>query len=379
VSKQETTEAVIDRPNIEEAFVSDDDFALAASFIIIDQPSPRRQTLTWLQRSGQVRVPITNPSKIPVTVEVEVVVDGSPCQVAIQLPTGEVVPTNQLEINLEPDETIAPVIFLTPLARSLFSPQRETHVCYIRVVPRDEITSPYRLKAHLRTEPIIGPGWPIMVVAAILILLSVTLVSQLTEATNPAETTPKRWFAPMKKEPIAPEPAPLLSEAEPIEAEPDVVNYEAIFKEVAAQYKLDWRVLAEQAYWESRMDRYAVGAYQEAGLMQIYPTTWQEWSQKVGVTDPFDPYSNILVGAAYMAFLRDHFQSIGHPEDHWMLIAYNWGPVNLHQLLQSGGTWQTVPDGPRQYSQDILQAAETAQIRPEIHTLLQQQLAPVQD
>jgi soluble lytic murein transglycosylase-like protein len=141
-----------------------------------------------------------------------------------------------------------------------------------------------------------------MVVAAILILLSVTLVSQLTEATNPAESTPKRWFAPMKKEPIAPEPAPLLSEAEPIEAEPDVVNYEAIFKEVAAQYKLDWRVLAEQAYWESRMDRYAVGAYQEAGLMQIYPTTWQEWSQKVGVTDPFDPYSNILVGAAYMAF-----------------------------------------------------------------------------
>jgi soluble lytic murein transglycosylase-like protein len=91
------------------------------------------------------------------------------------------------------------------------------------------------------------------------------------------------------------------------------------------------------------------------GLMQIIPTTWNEWAPRVGARDPFDPYSNVLVGATYLAFLRDHFQRRGHAEPHWMLVAYNWGPANLESLLDNNGNWGDIPAPQRQYALEILQ------------------------
>jgi soluble lytic murein transglycosylase-like protein len=152
------------------------------------------------------------------------------------------------------------------------------------------------------------------------------------------------------------------------------MTYEDIFKEIALQYDLDWRILAEQAYWESRLDPYAIGASQEMGLMQIYPTTWQEWSQKLDVTDPFDPYSNALVGAAYLAFLRDYFKALGHSEAYWMLVAYNWGPDNLNKLLTGSGDWLQIPVRTRQYSLGILEAASSGTMRTGLFEQLQQQV-----
>jgi hypothetical protein len=169
----------------------------------------------------------------------------------------------------------------------------------------------------------------------------------------------------------------VVGEYDPHALPPGYMTYEEIFKEVAAQYNLDWRILAEQSYWESRLDPGAIGASQEMGLMQIYPTTWQEWSAKLDVTDPLDTYSNILVGAAYLAYCRDYFKSLGHSEAYWMLVAYNWGPNNLHQLLQTDRDWFLIPPRTRQYSLGILEAAGATTLRPEMVERLQQQ-APVQ-
>jgi hypothetical protein len=138
----------------------------------------------------------------------------------------------------------------------------------------------------------------------------------------------------------------------------NVMSYEAMFKEVAQDYDLDWRMLAEQAYQESRLDPWNLGDKREIGLMQIMPATWNEWAPKVGATDPWDPYSNVLVAAAYLDYLKGYCSDVGYPGDECMLVAYNWGPHNLRQLVDNGGDWGQVPAKVRHYAYDILQATE---------------------
>lgn len=136
------------------------------------------------------------------------------------------------------------------------------------------------------------------------------------------------------------------------------ITYEQMFQEIAAEYDLDWRLLARQAYRESGLNPKAVGLANDMGLMQILPSTWEEWAPRLGVSDPFDPYSNVLVGAAYLDFCRDYFSELGYTDPHWMLVAYNWGPYNLDQHLRNGGDWNQVPTLSRQYALDILQTSE---------------------
>jgi membrane-bound lytic murein transglycosylase MltF len=142
------------------------------------------------------------------------------------------------------------------------------------------------------------------------------------------------------------------------------MTYEEMFRRIAREYDLDWRLLAEQAYWESQLDPRAIGEFNEAGLMQILPATWYEWAPKLGVSDPLDPYSNTLVAAAYLAFLRDYCNDRGYAEAHWMLVGYNWGPDNLRQVIDKNGGWDQVPAETRYYVLSILRATETGVISP---------------
>ena len=91
--------------------------------------------------------------------------------------------------------------------------------------------------------------------------------------------------------------------------------------------------------------------------MQVIPSTWNEWAPKVDVFDPFDPYSNIVVGAAYLAYVRDFCIKQGHPDPKWMLVAYNWGPGRLKQFWDDGDRWSEVPATQRNYAIKILDMA----------------------
>jgi membrane-bound lytic murein transglycosylase F len=144
--------------------------------------------------------------------------------------------------------------------------------------------------------------------------------------------------------------------------------YEDLFQKIAAEYSLDWHLLMEQAYRESRFDPLAVGKASDMGLMQILPSTWDEWAPKVGVFDPFDPESNIRVAAALLAWLHGQLTKVGRPEPYWILAAYNWGIGNVLRLLKAGGDWSQVPKARQDYANDIILAAEAnslaAQIEP---------------
>ena len=134
--------------------------------------------------------------------------------------------------------------------------------------------------------------------------------------------------------------------------------YEDICQKIAAEFQLDWHLLVEQAYRESRFDPLAVGKANDMGLMQILPANWNDWAPKVGAFDPFDPESNIRVAAALLAWLRDQLSKQGRPESYWMLAAYNWGIGNVLKLLKAGDTWLQVPPERQAYANDIILAAE---------------------
>jgi membrane-bound lytic murein transglycosylase F len=136
------------------------------------------------------------------------------------------------------------------------------------------------------------------------------------------------------------------------------VAYESIFSRIATEYGLDRHLLSEQAYRESRYDPYAVGAADDLGLMQILPSTWDEWAPKIGVYDPFDPDSNVRVSAAYQAWIREQLTPLGRTERYWVLVAYNWGIGNVLRLLRSGGHWSDIPSVRQDYAIGIVLAAE---------------------
>ena len=134
--------------------------------------------------------------------------------------------------------------------------------------------------------------------------------------------------------------------------------YLEIFKGIAAEFGLNWRMLLEQAWRESRWDPNAVGGAGEYGLMQIHPATWDEWASELDLSDPFDPDSNVRLAAAYWVWLREQMVARRRREDYWLLAAYNWGIGNVLDLLDSGSTWDAVPPEVQDYTYDIILAAE---------------------
>jgi membrane-bound lytic murein transglycosylase F len=167
--------------------------------------------------------------------------------------------------------------------------------------------------------------------------------------------------------PGAPAPDPIAYPSPPLQPPPAIrqqrpttaMTYRQLFQEVAISYDLNWRMLAAQAYVESGFDALALGNSGALGLMQIMPATWREWSPTVDVSDPFDAYSSVLVAAIYLDFLRKELGELGHPQQEWMLVAYNWGVDHLTDHLQAGLGWDELPTSTRQYAQDVLRIAET--------------------
>lgn len=77
------------------------------------------------------------------------------------------------------------------------------------------------------------------------------------------------------------------------------------------------------------------------GLMQLEPETYREMAARYGLgPDPFNPYDNIMAGAAY---IHEMYQIYGSPG---FLAAYDAGPGRLDNYLDYK---QALPDQTRQY------------------------------
>jgi membrane-bound lytic murein transglycosylase F len=95
------------------------------------------------------------------------------------------------------------------------------------------------------------------------------------------------------------------------------------FKEAAAEYELDWRLLAAMGYQESKWDPGAVSFTGVRGLMQLTEDT----AAMMRAGDRLDPRASIFGGARYLARLLQTIPPrIPEPDRTWFAVAsYNVG------------------------------------------------------
>ncbi|MCH5327795.1 MAG: transglycosylase SLT domain-containing protein [Coprobacter sp.] len=100
--------------------------------------------------------------------------------------------------------------------------------------------------------------------------------------------------------------------------------YDPLFKKYAAQINWDWRLIASQAYKESRFDTSAVSWAGARGLMQIMPQTARRHGLEENIENP---EANIATAVKIIQNLNKSFAKIEPEEERikFILAAYNSG------------------------------------------------------
>lgn len=101
-------------------------------------------------------------------------------------------------------------------------------------------------------------------------------------------------------------------------------EYDDLLKRHAPAIGWDWRLLASQAYQESRFQPRARSWAGAMGILQLMPATARE----VNVTDPNDPEDNIAGAVRYLQWLTGQWEDeIADPEQRlrFILASYNAG------------------------------------------------------
>lgn len=113
-------------------------------------------------------------------------------------------------------------------------------------------------------------------------------------------------------------------------------KYEDLFKDYAASYDLDWRLLAAIGYQESHWRPNAVSPTGVRGLMMLTRTT----AKHIGIKNRLDVKQSIQGGAKYFTMVhRKVPERIPEPDRTWFALAsYNvgWGHVEDARRLTEG-------------------------------------------
>ncbi|BBP45486.1 peptidoglycan lytic exotransglycosylase [Thiosulfatimonas sediminis] len=107
------------------------------------------------------------------------------------------------------------------------------------------------------------------------------------------------------------------------------------FEKYAQFYDFDWRMIAAQAYKESKFDQNLVSPVGAYGVMQIRASTAN--SKHVAIKNTrTNLENNIHAGVRYLSFLRDHYfdkpEYSAEDKINFSLAAYNAGPGRIRQL-----------------------------------------------
>ena len=100
-------------------------------------------------------------------------------------------------------------------------------------------------------------------------------------------------------------------------------KYRALFHQVAADYALDWRLLAAMAYQESHWNPKAVSPTGVRGLMMLTQRT----AKQLGVKNRLDAVQSLKGGARYLIIVKNKIpERIPEPDRTWLAVAsYNVG------------------------------------------------------
>lgn len=97
--------------------------------------------------------------------------------------------------------------------------------------------------------------------------------------------------------------------------------YDAYFHEAARTYNIPAALLIAMAKVESDFNPNVVSGAGAIGIMQLMPST----AAGLGVSDPYDPYQNIMGGAKYVAQNIEQFKNYSNGLE-LAIAAYNAGP-----------------------------------------------------
>ncbi|MDX1530762.1 MAG: transglycosylase SLT domain-containing protein, partial [Rhodothermales bacterium] len=100
--------------------------------------------------------------------------------------------------------------------------------------------------------------------------------------------------------------------------------FDELFKAGAEELGWDWRLLASQAFQESRFKPRARSWAGAAGLLQLMPPT----ARQFGVTDVYDPEDNVGGAVRFLQWLTDYWEDkIPDPDERrkFILASYNTG------------------------------------------------------
>ena len=133
-------------------------------------------------------------------------------------------------------------------------------------------------------------------------------------------------------------------------------RYRDMFEEAAAEWGLDWRLLAAIAYQESHWRSGAVSPTGVRGIMMLTEDT----ASYLGIEDRVDPKNSIFGGAQYYARQTERVaDTVDEPDRTWMaLAAYNVGFNHIKDARQivewQGGnpdTWVDISEALPKLSQ----------------------------
>ena len=127
--------------------------------------------------------------------------------------------------------------------------------------------------------------------------------------------------------PPTPEPDPIELRIEAVKAESEISDkYVEYAFEIGGEYDVSPELIVAIIERESDGDPNTTGLVGEAGLMQVTPKWHRDTMKELGVTDLYDPYSNILVATHTLRELFDTYDSI-----YEVLMYYNGGYYGLEQ------------------------------------------------
>jgi membrane-bound lytic murein transglycosylase F len=105
-------------------------------------------------------------------------------------------------------------------------------------------------------------------------------------------------------------------------------RYDDLLKRYAPELGWDWRLLASQAYQESRFEPDARSWAGALGLLQLMPGTAKQY----GVADPYDPEQNVQGAVSFLAWLERLWAGKIPDENErlkFILASYNTGPGHV--------------------------------------------------
>ncbi len=103
----------------------------------------------------------------------------------------------------------------------------------------------------------------------------------------------------------------------------NVASYDDVITEAAKRHGISSSLLKALIHVESYFNPKAVSSKGAMGLMQIMP----ENLQALDIRDPFDPWENIMGGAAYLKAMLERFSG----QLPLALAAYNAGPTAVER------------------------------------------------